>query len=92
MMATDTLNGLWVGRLVRSADRRAASASRIMSVAVALVALAIAGIAAARRLMPGLAAGLDGWDTALGVAVVATVACAYAVALRITREARWTSA
>jgi high-affinity nickel-transport protein len=92
MMATDALNGLWVSHLVRSADRRAAAASRVMSVAVALVAIAIAGLATARRALPGLDAGLDAWDTALGLAVVATVACAYAVALRITREARWTSA
>jgi high-affinity nickel-transport protein len=28
MMATDALNGLWVSQLVRSADRRAAAASR----------------------------------------------------------------
>lgn len=92
MMATDALNGLWVSRLVRSADARAAAASRVMSVAVALVALAVAALAAARRALPALDARLDFWDTALGVAVVAVVACGYYVGLRIRREPRWTHA
>src|SRR5512142_2227714 len=70
MMATDALNGLWVSRLVRRADRRAAAASRVMSLAVALLALGIAALAAARRVLPALDAGLDAWDTALGIAVV----------------------
>jgi high-affinity nickel-transport protein len=52
MMATDALNGLWVSHLVRRADRRAAAASRVMSFAVALLALGIAGLAAARRALP----------------------------------------
>ena len=89
MMATDALNGLWVSRLVRRADARAAAASRVMSFAVAVVALAIAALAVARRVLPALDERLDSWDTALGVAVVVVVAAAYAVALRITREARW---
>jgi high-affinity nickel-transport protein len=92
MMATDALNGLWVSHLVRSADARAAAASRVMSFAVAVVALAIAALAVARRALPALDARLDSWDTALGVAVVVAVVAAYLVALRITREVRWTHA
>jgi len=92
MMATDALNGLWVSRLVRSADARAAAASRVMSFAVAVVALAIAALAFARRVLPALDARLDSWDTTLGIAVVVVVAAAYAFALRITREPRWTHA
>jgi high-affinity nickel-transport protein len=92
MMATDALNGLWVSRLVRAADTRAAAASRVMSFAVAVVALAIAALAVARRALPALDARLDSWDTALGVAVVVAVVAAYLVALRITREVRWTHA
>jgi len=92
MMATDALNGLWVSHLVRSADARAAAASRVMSVAIAAVALAIAGLAVARRVLPSFDQGMGAWDTVLGIAVVAAVAAAYAVALRITREAPWTSA
>ncbi len=89
MMATDALNGLWVAHLVRRADARAAAASRVMSFAIALVSLAIAALAAARIALPGLDARLASWGTALGIAVVATVAAAYAVALRLTRGPQW---
>ena len=92
MMATDSLNGLWVSRLLSSADARAAAASRVMSLAVAAVSLAIAGLATVRRALPALDARLDSWDGVLGIGVVATVAAAYLVALRIARERRWTHA
>jgi nickel/cobalt transporter (NiCoT) family protein len=84
MMATDALNGLWVSHLVRSADARAAAASRVMSVAIALLSLAIAGLAAARYLVPGVESHLDGWGVALSVMVIAVVATAYSVAMRIS--------
>ena len=42
MALTDAASGLWVARLVRSADQRAAAASRIMSIAVAFLCLALA--------------------------------------------------
>jgi high-affinity nickel-transport protein len=83
MMATDALNGLWVSHLVRSADRRAAAASRVMSLAIALLSLAIAALAAARHLVPALGDSLDGWGVALGLAVVAVVAVAYSIAMRL---------
>jgi high-affinity nickel-transport protein len=44
MALTDALNGLWVARLVSGADRRAASASRIMSYAIASLCLALAAL------------------------------------------------
>jgi high-affinity nickel-transport protein len=89
MMATDALNGLWVAHLVRRADARAAAASRVMSLAIALLSLAIAALAAARLALPALDARLASWGTALGIAVVVTVAAAYAVALRLTRNPQW---
>jgi high-affinity nickel-transport protein len=48
MALTDAASGLWVARLVRSADRRAAQASRIMSIAVAFLCLALAGLGVAK--------------------------------------------
>ena len=48
MALTDAASGLWVARLVRSADRRAAAASRIMSIAVAFLCLVLAGLGAAK--------------------------------------------
>ena len=83
MMATDALNGLWVSHLMARADARAAAASRVMSVAVALASLAIAALAVARQLSPGFDARLDAWGAGLGLAVAALVAGAYGIAMRM---------
>ena len=84
MMATGALNGLWVSRLVRAADRRAATASRVMSLAVAFVSLAIAAIAVGRRLFPAFDEHAQGWGAALTAAVIAIVLAAYAAAMRVS--------
>ena len=81
MMATDALNGLWVSRLLRTADRRAAVASRVMSFAVGCVALGIAALAAARFALPAVDAEVERWGFALSAAVVLVVVTAYALAM-----------
>ena len=83
MMATDALNGLWVSHLVRSADRRAAAASRVMSLAIACTSLAIAALAAARHLLPAFGERSEHWGPALSVAVATVVLFAYLAATRI---------
>ena len=88
MMATDALNGLWVSHLVRSADRRAATASRFMSLAIGITSLAIAALAAARFALPAFDQRVASWGVALSAAVVVTVAVSYGVAKRLAaREA-----
>jgi high-affinity nickel-transport protein len=87
MIATDALNGLWVSHLVRSADRRAAAASRVMSLAIAFTSLAIAALAVARHLMPSLDAQMDGWGLALSAGVMGVVVIAYAAAMRLALRA-----
>ena len=82
MVSTDALNGLWVSHLVRSADRRAAAASRVMSIAIGCISLAIAALAAARHLIPALDRRIEAWGAAPSVAVVALVIVAYALAMR----------
>lgn len=83
MMATDALNGLWVSHLVRRADRRAAAATRVMSLAIGFTSLAIAALAATRHLVPSVDESLEGWGIVLSAAVVLVVAAAYAVAMRM---------
>ena len=83
MMATDALNGLWVSHLVRSADRRAAAASRVMSCAIACVSLVIASLAAARHLVPAFGERVEDWGVGLSAAVVVVVAVAYGAAMRL---------
>ena len=90
MIATDTLNGLWVSRLLRRADARAAIASRVMSVAIAVLALAIAAMGAARHALPAFDEGIGEWTLVLGIAAILAIACAYAVAMRLAvRAAPW---
>jgi len=88
MMATDALNGLWVSHLVRSADRRAAAASRLMSFAIGFTSLAIAALAVARHALPSLDQQVASWGVALSAGVVLAVAASYGVAMRLAaREA-----
>ena len=82
MIATDALNGLWVSHLVRRADARAAAASRLMSLAIGFTSLAIAALAAARHVVPGLVAEVESWGVALSAAVILSVACGYGLAMR----------
>ncbi|MEO5693951.1 MAG: nickel transporter [Usitatibacter sp.] len=82
MASTDALNGLWVSRLVHSADQRAAAASRVMSIAIGCISLAIAAMAAARNLLPAVDERMETWGFAPGAAVVAAVVVAYFVAMR----------
>ena len=81
MVLTDAVNGLWVSRLVQSADARAAAASRVMSLAVAVVSLGIAALAAGRSLLPALDAHIDELGVLPSVAVLAIVLGAYAAAM-----------
>lgn len=85
MVATDALNGLWVSRLVQRADARAAAASRVMSLSIGVLSLAIAVAGAARCLVPALDESLRDWGVVMGVAVLGLVAVAYTAAMRSAR-------
>jgi high-affinity nickel-transport protein len=87
MVVTDTLNGLAMSKLICRADRRAAIASRIMSLAVAAVSLAIAGLGSARLYSPEMGESLENLSLTLGVAVVAIMIAAFALAMRAARSA-----
>ena len=52
MVATDSVNGWWVAKIVAGADRRAASASRAMSIAIAFLCLALAAGGLAKYPLP----------------------------------------
>jgi high-affinity nickel-transport protein len=73
MVLTDALNGWWVARMVHGADRRARRASRAMSVAIALLCLAIAA---------GALAELELAKPLLSVATVVVIVAAYLLACR----------
>jgi high-affinity nickel-transport protein len=83
MMATDALNGFWVSRMLERSASHQAAASRVMGLAIGSVALVIAASAAWHYASPG--AGLPAsWGTALGLAVMACIAAAYALGQRLS--------
>jgi high-affinity nickel-transport protein len=87
MVTTDAVNGYTMSRLIARADGRAAVASRIMSLAVALLSFAVAGIGLARMHIPAVDNSLEGLGLALGSAVIVFMVIAFAVAMRASRAA-----
>ncbi|HEX9432073.1 MAG TPA: nickel transporter [Burkholderiales bacterium] len=83
MVFTDALNGLWVARLIRGADRSAAAASRGMSAAIALLCLVLATFGFVKYLLPELADFADSLAPLLSAASLAGVFIAYLVARRL---------
>lgn len=79
MVITDALNGWWVAKMMAGAERRAACASRWMSVAVALLCLSTAALA-----LHGLAEQLSLMVSAATLAVIASV---FAAAVLRSRSA-----
>ena len=77
MVFTDALNGLWIARLVRRADARAAAASRYMSIAIGVLCFAIALYALAQYALPALAVAAERWAPALGLATGLLLLAAY---------------
>jgi high-affinity nickel-transport protein len=86
MVATDTLSGLWIARLVARADQLAAIASRVMGLAVAGVSLLVAGLAAAHSLVPALVGLTGGRELAPGLVVCTLMAASYLCARWLARN------
>jgi len=84
MMAADGLNGLWVARMLAKADRRALIASRVMSLVIGVLGIAIACLGVARYFIPEVGEMLEGRSLHLGLALVGLVLASYAVAMRMT--------
>lgn len=83
MVLTDALNGLWVSRMLERSAAQRAIASRVMGAAIGAAALAIAATGAWRYASPALGDRLETWGTALGIAVIATVAAAHVLGLKL---------
>jgi high-affinity nickel-transport protein len=87
MAATDSVNGYAVSKLIYRADRRSAVASKIMSLAVALLSVLIAGLGFARLHWPAVDQKVESLGLALGVAVVLAMLAAFGLAMRAVRAA-----
>ncbi len=88
MMGADGINGWWAARLLAKADRRALVASRIMSLVVGTLSLAIAGIGAARYFAPGVGGSMENPAPYAGLAIVALLGLGFLAAMRIAAGSR----
>ena len=86
MMLMDGLNGLWIARLLRRADRLACVASRVMGLAVGGLSLLVAGFGYARYASPEVSAWSDGKELAFGLSFAAVIALSFLLALRLARS------
>jgi len=87
MLLVDGLNGVWISRLLRRADRRARSASRAMGLTIVALSFALAGWSAMRQFSPRLDAWGEGKELAFGAAIVASLVVSFVVAMAIRRPA-----
>ena len=88
MVAVDGVNGFWISRLLRRADRVAAIASRVMALAVAAISFAIGTFALAKWLLPAFAAWQGAFEPFFGPAVIAVAGVAYASAMSVASRRR----
>jgi high-affinity nickel-transport protein len=86
MMVTDGVNGLWISRLLRAADRRALVASRVMGFTVGGLSLLVGLFGLAKWFIPEVGDYSEGRELWFGLAVVAVVMSSYLLALRLAGE------
>jgi high-affinity nickel-transport protein len=82
MLAADGANGLWISRLIRRADHRARIASRVFSLVVSGLSLALAGFGVAKYFSPVLDAWTDGKELAIGLSIIGFLALSFLFAMR----------
>ena len=87
MVLASGINGYWMSRLIRMADRRAAIASRVMTGAVGLMSLTVAFLILTKLFSPDLAIASVGGSIWAGVAIIAVAGIAFATAMLISRHA-----
>jgi high-affinity nickel-transport protein len=86
MLVSDGLNGWWIARLIRRADRTAVIASRVMSVAVSVVSLLVAALGIGKLLSPSVDGWSGGKELMFGAIVVGVIAASYLLACWVARK------
>ncbi len=86
MLVTDGLNGLWISKILRRADKMAAIASRIMGLTVAILSLAVAGLGLAKYCSPTISRWVQGMEMQTGLAVIASICIALAAGMLLTHR------
>jgi high-affinity nickel-transport protein len=86
MLVTDGVNGLWISRLIRRADRIALIASRVLSLAVAGVSLLIAAYGVMRIASPVIDTWGEGKELFFGASIMLVIASSYLLAVWLTQR------
>lgn len=86
MMLMDGLNGLWIARLLRRADRLACVASRVMGLTVGGLSLLVAGYGLARYASPEVSAWSDGKELAFGLSFATVILLSFLLAQHLARS------
>lgn len=87
MMATDGVNGLWISRLIRRADRAARIASRVMGLAISGLSLLVGTFGLIKYFSPRVDAWSDGKELAFGAAIIVGVGMSFLLAAWRARPA-----
>ncbi|NMQ29718.1 nickel transporter [Candidatus Accumulibacter phosphatis] len=86
MLLTDGVNGLWISRLIRRADKAAQIASRVMGLVVGGVSLLVASFGAAKFFSPTIDNWSDGKELVFGCLLIFIIAGSYLFAVRLARR------
>ncbi|MCY7280509.1 MAG: nickel transporter [Sphingomonas bacterium] len=87
MVLASGINGYWMARLIRMADRRAAIASRVMTGAVGLMSLTVGLLILTKLFSPHLAIASLGGSAWAGAVIIAAAGIAFAIAMLVSRRA-----
>ena len=87
MVLASGINGYWMTRLIRMADRRAALASRVMTGAVGMMSMTVGLLILAKFFSPRLAITHWGGSLWAGAAIIAVAGMAFAIAMLVSRHA-----
>ena len=85
MIVSDGVNGMLTARLIRHANARAVTASRIMSFTIGSVSLLVALMGISKLFLPALSANIEQYGIWPGMAVFVWVVAGFATSLYIVR-------
>lgn len=86
MLATDSLNGLWIARLISRADELALIASRIMGLAISGISLLVAAFGVAKFVSPVVDAWSEGKELVFGACLLLVIAISFWGAVWLARR------
>lgn len=84
MMVTDSINGLWIARLIARADQVALLASRVMGLVVSGISLVVSGFGVMKLLSPTVDSWSSGKELLFGASLIVLIAGSFLLALRLS--------